>query len=616
LAGRFSNFWDFAFKMVCRFAASLVIALFVLLVVFLFWHAWPAITTYGWEFLIRTNEGGDEGRHMGALPFIYGTLVTSAIAMLIAVPLGVGTAAFLAEVAPNWLRRIGSFLVELLAAIPSVVYGFWAIMVLTPFLGDLFRLLPGHPAAVTGNGHLAAGLILAVMIVPYVTAISYDVCRAVPQSQREGSLALGATRWQTIRSVVLPYARPGIVGGCFLALGRALGETMAVIMVIGNNPKFYAYSFTIFGTGATIPSEIALQLNDAPNDLARSALVELGVILLLVSILVNCVARLLIWRVGRVRPKRTFLGSLLFSWRSQSPPAPQSQDEPALPAPPTTGANRRALWSNRLMMGVLGLCLAITLVPLFLILGYITVKGVTSLNWEFFTNLPDDNPPGLRHAIYGSFLIVGWATLLAVPIGLLTAIFLAEYRTARLGSLVRFVGELLAGVPSIIIGVFGYALMVAPFGHFSGWAAVVALGGMMIPIVMRGGEEALKLVPQSLRNASYALGAAQWQTVVRVVVPAALPAVITAICLAVARIAGETAPLLFTADMSDYWPRSMSQKMPYLTYYIYKWSEKETQDQINVAWSAAFVLLAFIMLLNVGIRFIAGKRVMSATRAD
>jgi phosphate transport system permease protein len=615
---RFSDLFDLGFKVLCRLAAYLVVALFALLVVFLFWQAWPAMREYGWEFLIRTNEGGDEGAAMGALPFIYGTLITSAIAMLIAVPLGVGTAAFLAEVAPDWMRRTGSFLVELLAAIPSVVYGFWAIMVLTPFLGDLFKMLPGHPSTVTGNGLLAAGLILAIMIVPYVTAISYDVCRAVPRSQREGSLALGATRWQTIRSVVLPYARPGIVGGCFLALGRALGETMAVIMVVGNTPKFYEYSFTIFGLGSTIPSEIALQLNDAPNDLARSALILLGVILLLVSILVNCLARVLIWRVGRVRPRRSRLASILFFWKKHGGVAAAAVEgqPPRTTTLPLVGANRRAVAMNGVMMGVLGLCLVITLLPLFLILGYITVKGVTSLNWEFFTNLPDDDPPGLKHAIVGTLMLVGWSTLVAVPIGLLTAIFLAEYRTARLGSLVRFVGELLAGVPSIIIGVFGYALMVAPVGHFSGWAAVVALGIMMIPIVMRGGEEALKLVPQSLRNASYALGAAQWQTVWRVVVPAALPAIITAIILAVARIAGETAPLLFTADMSDYWPKSMNQKMPYLTYYIYKWSEKETEAQVNVAWSAAFVLLAFIMLLNVGMRFATGKRLVSASQAD
>jgi phosphate transport system permease protein len=579
------------------------------------WQAWPAIQHFGFRFLVNANQGGVE--EMGALPFIYGTLVTSTIAMLIAVPLGVGTAAFLAEIAPAWLRRSGSFLVELLAAIPSVVYGFWGIFVLAPAVQQLFNLFPDAPNT-SGDGLLAAGLILAIMVVPYVTAISFDVCRAVPNSQREGALALGATRWQTIWSVVLPYARPGIVGGSFLALGRALGETMAVIMLIGNNLKFDQYSFTLFGTGATIPSVIALELNDSPA-LVRSALVELGLILLLVSIIVNCVARLLIWRVGRVGKRSSWLG-WLFSLAKKKSSAEvslaESDHKPFRQQTLGRGPNRKALWVNRLMTGVLGSAFLATVVPLFLILGYITVNGVQALDLNFFTHLPDDDQMGLAHAIYGSALLVGLATLFAVPIGLFTAIFLAEYRTRWLAPAVRFIGELQAGVPSIIIGIFAYALLVAPFGHFSGWAGVFALGIMMIPIVMRAGEESLKLVPQSLRNASYALGAAQWQTIWRVVVPAALPAIITGVCLAMARIAGETAPLLFTANQSDYWPKSPSHDMPYLTYYIYTWSRVPDEEKRRIAWAAAFVLLTFVMVLNIGIRFVTGKRAILATRAD
>src|SRR5207237_5674199 len=165
-----------------------------------------------------------------------------------------------------------------------------------PALEKLFTAVGGPNQG--GVGILAAGIILSIMIVPYIAAISYDACRAVPRSQREGAMALGATRWQMIWSVVLPYARPGIVGGCFLALGLALGETMAVIMIVGNVPQI---DFSLFATGATIPSAIPLGLNESV-DLQRSALVELGVILLLVTVVVNCLARLLVWRVGRVKP--------------------------------------------------------------------------------------------------------------------------------------------------------------------------------------------------------------------------------------------------------------------------------------------------------------------------
>jgi phosphate transport system permease protein len=267
------------------------------------------------------------------------------------------------------------------------------------------------------------------------------------------------------------------------------------------------------------------------------------------------------------------------------------------------------------MTVVLGSCLFITLTCLFLILGYLTYRGASSLSWTFFTNLPVDVPSGLGNAVVGSAMLVGLATAWAVPVGILAAIYLAEYRRSRLGPVVRFVGELLGGVPSIILGIFGYAVLVIPFG-FSAWAGALALGVMMIPIIMRASEESLRLVPQTLRNASYALGASTWQTITRVIVPAALPAIITGVFLAVARIAGETAPLLLTAYNSNYWPVSPNERTPYLTYYIFKYARSDDPAEQQLAWAAAVVLLAFIILLNIGIRLLTGKRVVLAARAD
>lgn len=267
------------------------------------------------------------------------------------------------------------------------------------------------------------------------------------------------------------------------------------------------------------------------------------------------------------------------------------------------------------MTRVLGACLVLTLGPLFLILGYITYRGVTALNWAFFTRLPISQPSGLGHALLGSAMLVGLATVFAVPIALLAAIYLAEYRTSRLAPAVRFVGELLGGVPSIIIGIFGYALLVVPWG-FSGWAGAFALAVMMVPVVMRASEEALRLVPASIRQASYALGATHWQTVTRVIVPAALPSIVTGVFLAIARIAGETAPLLLTAYNSSFWPTGPGNRTPFLTYYIYTYSLSEDPQEKQLAWAAALVLLALVMLLNVGIRLMTGKRVLQASRAD
>jgi phosphate transport system permease protein len=213
--------------------------------------------------------------------------------------------------------------------------------------------------------------------------------------------------------------------------------------------------------------------------------------------------------------------------------------------------------------------------------------------------------------------MVGMATLAAVPVGIVAALYLSEYRTSRLAPAVRFVGELLGGVPSVIVGLLAYAILVAPAGNTpSAYAGAFALAVLMIPIVMRSAEESLRLVPSALRNASYALGATHWQTVVRVIVPAALPAIITGVFLAIARIAGETAPLLFTADSSNLWPESPSKPTPYLTYYIYTYAVGDEADRVRQAWAGALVLLVLVLAINIGIRLITGKRVVSAARTD
>jgi phosphate transport system permease protein len=601
---------DFILRSVSRLSALSVIALFGLVVAVLVWQSVPAIRTLGLRFLVQSRWNPVDD-NFGALPFIYGTLATSALAMLIAVPLGVGTAAFMSEVAPPWMRRAGSFLVELLAAIPSVVYGTWGIFVLAPAIARFFLLIGGPET--TGSGIFTAGLILAVMIVPYVAAVSYDVCQAVPRAQREASLALGATRWQTIWSVVLPYARSGIFGASFLALGRALGETMAVTMLIGNKAVI---DFSLYAQGDTIASRIANQLNEADNELWRSTLVELGLVLVLVTIVVNSLARFMIRRVGHVGRFTALLGLRL---RRRLHPIRSISSAFDSDHSRRLQGSRTARWVNGAMTGVLGLSLLVTIVPLFLILSYLVYEGVGSLNWEFFLRLP--KPPGeegggLANALVGSAMLVTIATLGAVPLGILAAIFLAEYRPSPLIPAVRFVGELLNGVPSIIIGTVVYALLVLPLGGFSGWAGSFALGVMMVPIVMRTSEESLKLVPSSLRNASYALGATQWQTVLQVLVPAALPAIITGVFLAIARIAGETAPLLLTAFGNQFWARSPSDSTPSLPVYIYKYSTSAEPDWNRQAWAAALVLLTVVMLLSAGIRLLTGKRVILASRAE
>lgn len=262
---------------------------------------------YGWQFLWSTTWDPVFQR-FGALPFILGTLQTSLLALLLAVPVSLGIAIFLSELAPAWLRTPLGFLVELLAAVPSVIYGLWGLYVLIPtiihpaatLLNQGLGFLPLFAGPVYGPSRLAASLILAIMITPTISAVSRDVFRAIPQSQREASLALGATQWETIWQVLIPYGLSGILGAVILGLGRALGETMAVTMVIGNNLDLTP---SLLHPGYTMSSLIVNEFTEATYDLYMHALIEIGLILFVLTLLLNLLARLLVWSVARRVPQ-------------------------------------------------------------------------------------------------------------------------------------------------------------------------------------------------------------------------------------------------------------------------------------------------------------------------
>ena len=265
--------------------------------------ALPAIRRFGPSFL-WTSTWDPVAEVYGAAPMIFGTLASSFIALLLAVPLALGVAIFLTEFAPRWLRQPVAFLVELLAAIPSVVYGVWGIFVLIPFLRAyvvpplkaVLGWTPFFQGVFYGNSLLAGGIILAIMIVPYIAAVSREVLLAVPGSQREAALAMGATRWEAVRSAVLPYGRAGLIGAVILGLGRALGETMAVTMVIGNR---HDIGLSALQPAYTMAAALANEFSEATTDLYLSALFEVGLILFVITVVVNAAARLLIWRVAR-----------------------------------------------------------------------------------------------------------------------------------------------------------------------------------------------------------------------------------------------------------------------------------------------------------------------------
>jgi phosphate transport system permease protein len=260
-----------------------------------------SIQKFGFDFW-RTEVWNPVTGQFGALPFIWGTLYSSVLALVIATPVALGIAVFISELSPAWLRQPLVFLTELLAAIPSIVYGLWGIFVLVPavrafenWIPDALRLLPIFSGPVRGVGMLAAGLILAVMVVPFTSSVAREVLKSVPPAQREGAYALGATRFEAIRAA-LYYARTGIVGAVMLGFGRALGETMAVTMVIGNNPRISA---SLFAPQHTMAAVLANEFSEADTDLYLNALIEIGLVLFVITLIVNSMSRLLIWSMAR-----------------------------------------------------------------------------------------------------------------------------------------------------------------------------------------------------------------------------------------------------------------------------------------------------------------------------
>jgi len=294
---------DAAFKFLTWCMAMMIFVLVAVVGWELFAGAAPALKAFGWRFLVR-SDWNPVSSDFGALPFIFGTFVSSLLGLAIALPLSLATAVYLTELAPGWVRQPAISLVEMLAAVPSVILGLWGIFVMVPWLRDhLFKSLQKHLGFLPlFQGHiygvcvLSAAIIIAIMIVPIITSISREVFRAVPETQREAAFALGATRWEVTRLAVLSSSRRGIFGAAMLGLGRALGETMAVTMVIGNRPEISA---SLFAPGYTLASAIANEFSEATGDIYLSALFELGLALLLVTIIINILAHVLIGAVGR-----------------------------------------------------------------------------------------------------------------------------------------------------------------------------------------------------------------------------------------------------------------------------------------------------------------------------
>jgi phosphate transport system permease protein len=297
---------EMAFRAGTGAVALLLIVIVVAIGVELARQSVLSIREFGWAFW-QTDIWDPVSGEFGARPFIWGTLYSSILALMISTPIALGIAVFISELAPNWLKRPLVFLTELLAAIPSIVYGLWGIFVLVPWVRSLeaatptwMKSIPLFSGPPLGVGMLSAALVLAIMVIPFSSSVAREVLRAVPQAQREGAYALGATRWEAIR-MALFYARTGIVGAVMLGFGRALGETMAVTMVIGNNPQV---SWSLYAPQYTMAAVLANEFAEAADDLYLNALVEIGLVLFVITLIVNMISRGFIWSMSRQRKPR------------------------------------------------------------------------------------------------------------------------------------------------------------------------------------------------------------------------------------------------------------------------------------------------------------------------
>lgn len=655
---RVSLWADRAYAGVTLLACAIGIAVIVYLIWKTVAQTGEVWSTFGvWGFItgtewIPTPVTGPP--RFGALPFIYGTLMTATIAMVLAVPAAIGVALATTVLLPRRLRGPVAKTVDLLAAVPSVVYGLWGITVLVPFLTPGLEWLADHfgglsifgwhpfEGPVTTGSYLVAGLVLSIMVLPIIAAITREILATVPRDQQEAAYALGATRWEMVRYAMLPWARSGIVGASALGLGRAVGETIAIAVLLGNTPGIFD---SLLGPGATLASVIALETGEA-GGLQLAALTALAVVLFVLAFVINLLARLLVGRgptgrsggplsraFARVQLGRGADGAETgveegHHAAAAPPPADAAADlgpraslasaqvTPARPAPAAVLAQaaglprvaRARIVRSRIWEGLVWFTLLFGLVPLVLVLWEMLSKGLSAISWDFFTELPPLDPSstagGISNALVGTLIMMGLATLFAAPLGLLAALFTAEvgqsgHVQSRIANAIGFFVDILLGVPSVVVGLTVYLGVVVVQGHFSATAGAIALAVIMFPIVVRSCDEILRLVPDAQKEAALALGAPRWRVTWSVILPAALPGILTGIILAMARAAGETAPLLFTSLGNQFFSTSLSEPIaavPQLIYY--NTITVQTEASIEFAWGAALVLVAMILVLN------------------
>ncbi len=554
---------------------------------------------------------GEPGSY-GIYPLIVGSLLVTFGAMVFSVPLGVCSAVYISQLAPTRVKNVVKPAVELLAGIPSVVYGFFGLVVLS----DWIRVVFDRP---TGTTWLAGSAILGVMALPTIVSVAEDAISSVLREYGDGSLALGATRWQTIRLVTVPSAISGITAAVILGMGRAIGETMAVMMVTGNAAVIPEPLTNVFSPVRTITGTLGIEMGEvAVGSLHYHALFAIALVLLVITLLVNSTT---ILSLSRLRQDGGSHGSY---WKYAAAPAVLLLlwlvGLPATLALLTLFMIGRRLagmlsaeWSERLAFTAIRASVAVVLLILGVIMYYIVANGLPALSWDFLTQPPRDlgRSGGIYPAIVGTLYLVAGAIALALPVGVGAAIYLTEYtRENTVTKVIRAGVDLLNSTPSIVFGLFGFAFLVLylDFG-VSLIAGQITLALMVLPTIIRTTEESLKAVPDAVRRGSLALGATKWQTIWGVVLPPALPGILTGAILSVGRSAGETAPILFTAAVFSqrYLPDSLTEPVMALPYHLFILSTNVPGSE-TARYGTALVLLLLVVAIYMVAIIIRNRR--------
>ncbi|HZK30076.1 MAG TPA: phosphate ABC transporter permease PstA [Methanoregula sp.] len=558
----------------------------------------------------------------GIFPLIVGTLLVTIGAMIFAVPLSIGCAIYISELASPRVKQVLKPAVELLTGIPSVVYGFFGLIVLTNFIRVTF-------AIPTGETWLAASVLLGIMALPTIISVSEDAISSVPHEYKEGSLAIGATRWQTISQVLVPAALSGIAAAIILGVGRAIGETMAVLMVAGNAAIIPEPFWNILSPLRTLTATLGIEMGEVSVGSDHySALFGVALVLLIITLIINLTAVAILRHLKGGMTKTTSKKPLVSLHvkesfvRSASILGVLMVLVFLLIAAPLWLAvlivlacgvwyfGRNMLSRYHIEMISFGLIMAATVIVLailVIILQDIIINGLPALSWEFLTQPPKDlgRAGGIFPAIIGTLYLVLGAIAIALPLGVGAAIYLVEYtREGRITRLIRTGVDLLNGTPSIVFGLFGFAFIVLYLNiGVSMLAGQITLALMVLPTVIRTTEETLKNIPQSLREGSLALGATRWQTISRVVLPPAVPGIVTGAILSIGRAAGETAPIMFTAVIfsSRFLPDSVFEPVMALPYHLFILATNVPGASTNKYGTALVLLLLVIGFYAVAI---------------